>query len=69
MTSARAKEVGQKIRARRRKLGLTQVEAAKRAGCGQAWWAEIETGTAGSLGIDTLDKVARALETTAAKLI
>ena len=69
MTKKRAKEVGDKMRQRREALGLTQTEAARRVGWKQSWWSGIESGKAGSITVDTLDAIAKALETKAAKLL
>jgi transcriptional regulator with XRE-family HTH domain len=59
-----------KIKSLREKLGLTQEQAAERAGfkTRQAW-NNIESGRQASIGLSTLDKIATALGTTAKNLL
>jgi transcriptional regulator with XRE-family HTH domain len=59
-----------KIKYLREKLGLTQEQAAERAGfkTRQAW-NNIESGRQASISLATLEKIASALGTTAKKLL
>jgi len=60
-------KLGDTIRERREKLGLTLQEAADRYGCGLRWWQALETGR--NTSIDVLMKVARVLKTDAWRLL
>lgn len=57
------------IRSRREKLGLTQAAAAGRAGLAQPNWARLETGAIAAPRLDTLQRVAQALECQVAELL
>lgn len=60
----------EKIRARRRELGLNQTDAAERAGVpGAQFWSDIENGRRANLTLETLLKIATALECDARDLI
>ena len=60
----------EKIQALRTKLGLTQEEAAKRAGFkGRQAWNNVESGRQVSISLATLDKIARALGVKARDLL
>jgi transcriptional regulator with XRE-family HTH domain len=56
---------GQRIRQRRKELGLTQTQAAKAAGIAQPTLSEIETGETRMLQGDTLVSLVRVLRTNA----
>jgi transcriptional regulator with XRE-family HTH domain len=59
-----------KIKATRTKLGLTQEQAAQKAGLQtRQAWNKIEAGRAGSITLDTLAKVAKALGVKAKDLL
>jgi transcriptional regulator with XRE-family HTH domain len=59
-----------KIKAIREKLGLTQGQAAKRAGLrSRQHWNKIEVGGDGGITVATLEKVARALRVKARDLL
>lgn len=59
-----------KVKARREKIGITQEEAAKRAGLpGRQRWNDIESGRRASITLDTLDKIAAALSCKAKDLL
>ena len=60
--------IGERIKARRIELGLTQNEAAGRIGWGQAQWSDLEHDRS-SPTVRTLGVVANALRCTAAELI
>ena len=52
----------EKIKSRREKLGMSQEEAAQKAGVGSRQrWNDIESGRKANVSIETLDKVAEAL--------
>lgn len=52
----------EKIKARRKKLALTQTQAAEKAGLsGPQQWSDIESGRRASITLDTLGKIATAL--------
>lgn len=61
------------MRARRKELGLSQSEAAEAAGFsgGASYWSDIEsdTGRRGNVTIDTLARIAAALECDARDLL
>jgi predicted transcriptional regulator len=57
------------IRARRESLGITQTEAACRADMAQPHWARLESGGVPAPRLDTLNRVARALECPVAELL
>ena len=60
----------EKIRAMREKLGLSQQEAAERAGIGsRQHWNKIESGTNTNIKIDTLEAIAKALGVSAKSLL
>jgi len=60
----------EKIKRLREKLGLTLDEAAKRAGLtNRQFWHGIENGTRHNLTVETLEKVAAALNTKAKNLL
>ena len=61
--------VGQAIARHRRGKNLTQGQLAKAAGLAQPYISEIERGIAANTGIETLERVARALDTTLVQLI
>jgi transcriptional regulator with XRE-family HTH domain len=61
-------ELGERIRERRRGLGLTQEGLAELAGVSSETIGRLEQAV-GSPNLDTVDKVARALRTTASALI
>lgn len=60
-----------KMRERRKALGLNQTEAAERAGFagGATWWSDVENGRKSNVTLDTLAKIAAALECDARDLI
>ena len=60
-----------KIKARRMELGLSQAEAAKRAGLGgsRQHWSNIETGAKADVTMTTLGKLAKALRCRPADLL
>ena len=62
------KEVGKTIRHHRGKLGLTQEELAFEADLHRAYIGQIERGEK-NLGLVNLEKIAKALKTTPAKLL
>lgn len=58
------------IHSRRKALGLTQAEAAEKAGISTAvQWSQIETGTRQNLYPQTLQRIALALECTVDELL
>ncbi len=60
---------GERLKEARHKAGLTQTEAATRAGISQAYWARIELGVRCPFDhLEMLERVARAAETTIAEL-
>lgn len=61
----------EKMRVRRKALGLTQTEAAKRAEMrsGTTLWSSIERGDTPNVTLETLAKIAKALECDARELI
>jgi transcriptional regulator with XRE-family HTH domain len=60
----------QKIRVLRERLGLTQAQAAKRAGMpSRATWNDIEKGRRANVTMETLDAIAKALGVRATELI
>lgn len=61
----------EKVRARRKELGLNQTQAATRAGfaTGATWWSDVESGRKSNVTLDTLAKIAAALECDARDLI
>ena len=61
----------ERMRERRKALGLNQTDAAKRAGLkgGVAVWSSIERGDSSNVTLDTLAKIAGALECDARDLI
>ena len=61
----------EKMRERRKALGLNQTDAAKRAGfaVGASWWSDVESGRKANVTLDTLAKIAAALECDARDLI
>ena len=60
----------EKIKARREKLGLTQEQAAEKAGLGNRQrWNDIESGRRPSVNLDTLEKIAAALGVKAKDLL
>jgi len=67
-TKAHRIELGEAIRARRDKQGITQQELALKTDCGQSNIYRIETGRV-SVGIDVLVRIARALEITVGELV
>lgn len=60
-----------KMRELRKALGLTQQQAAERAGMtgGKAQWSDVETGRSGGITLDTLARIAAALECEPADLL
>lgn len=60
----------EKIRARRKELGLNQTEAAARADIPSAqFWSDIESGRRANITLETILKIAAALECDARDLI
>ena len=58
------------IRLLRKELGLTQEQAAQRAGLkGKARWADIETGKRANITLSTLEAIAKALDVSPAHLV
>jgi transcriptional regulator with XRE-family HTH domain len=55
---------GERIRARREALGLTEQEAAKAAGCTQPYWHQLEVGVRDNPTRKTMLAVCRALDAT-----
>lgn len=53
--------LGERIRQARTSAGLTQQEAADRAGIAQSTWAGYESNTRGNTLLDRLGEIARAL--------
>lgn len=51
----------EKIRSRRERIGLTQSEAAERAGVSRQRWNDVESGRKKNIELDTLDAIAKAL--------
>ncbi len=62
------KKVGLKIRELRKKRGLTQEELAFEADLHRAYIGQIERGEK-NLGLQNLEKIAKALKTTPSKLL
>jgi len=62
------REFGDRIRSRRDQLGLSQEALAHRAGLQRAYIGQLETGLR-SPGLETVAKLARALELDAADLV
>jgi transcriptional regulator with XRE-family HTH domain len=60
--------VGANMRARRDELGITQEQAAQRAGIHPVEYARAERGVR-DLRVSTVVKIARGLETTASRLL
>ena len=60
-----AVSIGQRIRQRRKALGMTQVDVAKLAGIKQSSLSDIERGETAALAADTLLGLCKALRTTA----
>jgi transcriptional regulator with XRE-family HTH domain len=60
-TSERQREFGDRIRARRAELGLSQEALAHRSGLQRAYIGQVETGMR-SVGLDNLGRLAKALE-------
>jgi transcriptional regulator with XRE-family HTH domain len=59
-----------KLRQLRGRLGITQEQAAKKAGLrSRQHWNKIEAGRAGSITLDTLGRVAKALGVKATDLL
>jgi transcriptional regulator with XRE-family HTH domain len=60
-----------KVKAKRVELGLSQADAAKRAGMGggRQQWSNIETGAKADVTMTTLGKIARALKCKPAELL
>lgn len=58
-----------KIRARRESLGLSQSQAAERAGMSASYYADLERGRWDAPKLDTVERLARALRTPIAKLL
>lgn len=59
-----------KIRTLREAAGLNQEQAAKKAGIGsKSRWADIESGARANITIDTLDRIAAALDVEPADLL
>ncbi len=67
-TSEEHAEFCERVKARRKELGFTQVELAERLGISQPSYAEIETGRR-EPGIRQIYRVAVALETTVHELL
>ena len=61
--------IGKKIKVRRNKLKLTQDELARKADIPYTTLVKIETGAVKSPSVDTVKKIATALETTIDELI
>ncbi len=61
----------QKMRDRRRELGLTQTAAAELAGMpgGASAWSDVEAGRRGNVTLETLARIATALQCDARDLI
>lgn len=60
-----------KIKAKREALGLSQAQAAEKAGFGggRQQWSNIETGTKADVTMTTLGKIAKALKCKPAELL
>ncbi len=61
--------IGKKIKVRRNKLKLTQDDLARKADIPYTTLVKIETGAVKSPSVDTMKKIATALETTIDELI
>lgn len=61
--------MGKRIAARRQELGLTQAEAAERAGVSPGYWSRIETGSRTPNRIRSLERIADALDWTLEELM
>lgn len=59
----------QKIKARRERLTLSQVDAATQAGLSQPHWAEIEAGKRPQIQLATAEAIARALRCSLIRLL
>ena len=61
----------EKMRERRRALGLNQTDAATRAGFpgGASQWSDVENGRRANVTLETLAKIATALECTSQELL
>jgi transcriptional regulator with XRE-family HTH domain len=61
----------EKMRERRKALGLNQSEASARAGFngGASWWSDVESGRKSNVTLDTLARIATALGCTSADLL
>lgn len=60
----------ERIKERRTELSLSQEQAAERAGLkGRQAWSNIESGYQGNITLDTLAKVAKALNLSPAELL
>jgi transcriptional regulator with XRE-family HTH domain len=68
MSADAQKKLGERIRARRLALGLTQEDVAKRAGITAVHVSRIEHGEP-DVSLDTMKRLAAALETTPADLL
>jgi DNA-binding Xre family transcriptional regulator len=51
-----------KIKSRREKLGITQTDAAAKAGMSRQRWNDIESGRKTNIELETLDAIAKVLE-------
>lgn len=60
---------GDRLRERRKRLGLTQEAAAERAGIDTSYWSQLETNKAANPGLATLRRVANAVNTSVSYLI
>ena len=59
-----------KVEARRKELGLTQEEAAKKSKLpGRSYWNDIVSGRRSNITLEVLDNIARALNVSARDLI
>jgi len=58
------------MEARRKELGLTQMEAAKKANLpGKSYWSDIVSGRRSNVTVDVLDNIARALSLSPKELV
>ena len=62
-------QLAQQLRKQRKKLKLTQEQAAELAGMDTRYYQRLESKTPNAIKIDTLDRLAKAFKTTPSKLL